>query len=148
MEINIEVARVLEPEVRKLSVFMRFADEAIRRFCMEVKRLCHPEKRRDFVSEAYLLTLGKFLNMFAILDELKNMKVISPKRRLGNDQLQASIKNDFSAYRRAVQFLQSPQNLQDLDHVTNLSLFLATHNKIKESLRTELQKVDGKVTVN
>jgi cytoplasmic FMR1 interacting protein len=44
------------------------------------------EKRKDFVSEAYLLTLGKFINMFAILDELKNMK--------------ASIKNDYSTYRR------------------------------------------------
>lgn len=51
-----------------------------------MKRLCHPEKRRDFVSEAYLLILGKFLNMFAVLDELKNMK--------------ASIKNDFSTYKR------------------------------------------------
>lgn len=53
-----------------------------------MKRLCHPEKRKDFVSEAYLLTLGKTLNMFAVLDELKNMK--------------ASIKNDFSTFRRLV----------------------------------------------
>ena len=43
-------------------------------FCNEVKRLSHEEKRKDFVSEAYLLTLGKFINMFAVLDELKNMK--------------------------------------------------------------------------
>ena len=63
-----------------------FQNRAIRRFCDEVKRLCHPEKRKDFVSEAYLLTLGKTLNMFAVLDELKNMK--------------ASIKNDFSTFRR------------------------------------------------
>ena len=51
-----------------------------------MKRLCHNQKRNDFVSEAYLLTLGKFINMFAVLDELKNMK--------------ASVKNDYSAYRR------------------------------------------------
>jgi len=51
-----------------------------------VKRLCHQEKRKDFVSEAYLLTLGKFINMFAVLDELKNMK--------------SSVKNDYSTYRR------------------------------------------------
>lgn len=51
-----------------------------------MKRLCHREKRNDFVSEAYLLTLGKFINTFAELDELKNMK--------------ASVKNDYSAYRR------------------------------------------------
>lgn len=38
------------------------------------------------MSEAYLLTLGKFINMFAVLDELKNMK--------------CSVKNDHSAYKR------------------------------------------------
>ena len=53
-----------------------------------MKRLCHKEKKNDFVSEAYLLTLGKLINMFAILDELKNMK--------------SSVKNDYSAYRRFV----------------------------------------------
>ncbi|PIO35700.1 hypothetical protein AB205_0059440 [Aquarana catesbeiana] len=60
--------------------------KAIERFCNEVKRLCHAERRKDFVSEAYLLTLGKFINMFAVLDELKNMK--------------CSVKNDHSAYKR------------------------------------------------
>jgi len=60
----------------------------IERFSTEVKRLCHKEKRNDFVSEAYLLTLGKLINMFAVLDELKNMK--------------SSVKNDYSAYRRFV----------------------------------------------
>ena len=55
-------------------------------FCGEVKRLCHKEKRNDLVSEAYLLTLGKFINMFAELDELKNIK--------------SSVCNDFSAYKR------------------------------------------------
>ena len=48
--------------------------KAVESFCNEVKRLSHEEKRKDFVSEAYLLTLGKFINMFAVLDELKNMK--------------------------------------------------------------------------
>lgn len=61
--------------------------KAIERFCSEVKRLCHAERRKDFVSEAYLLTLGKFINMFAVLDELKNMK--------------CSVKNDHSAYKRS-----------------------------------------------
>lgn len=74
--------------VVKNSLFFRiiFQRKAIERFCGEVRRLCHAEKRRDFVSEAYLLTLGKFVNMFAVLDELKNMK--------------SSVKNDYSTYRR------------------------------------------------
>lgn len=86
VEIYEKTVEVLAPEVNKLLNFMRFQRTAIDRFCTEVKRLCHTEKRKDFVSEAYLLTLGKFINMFAILDELKNMK--------------SSVKNDYSTYRR------------------------------------------------
>lgn len=67
--------------------------KAIERFCSEVKRLCHAERRKDFVSEAYLLTLGKFINMFAVLDELKNMK--------------CSVKNDHSAYKRFWPFIKT-----------------------------------------
>lgn len=69
--------------MQNITVFQR---TAIDRFCGEVRRLCHTERRKDFVSEAYLLTLGKFINMFAVLDELKNMK--------------CSVKNDHSAYKR------------------------------------------------
>ena len=75
--------------MKKTSITLLLQRVAIERFCGEVKRLCHREKRNDFVSEAYLLTLGKFINMFAVLDELKNMK--------------SSVKNDYSAYRRLVQ---------------------------------------------
>uniref|UniRef100_A0A1I7WN18 CYRIA-B_Rac1-bd domain-containing protein n=1 Tax=Heterorhabditis bacteriophora TaxID=37862 RepID=A0A1I7WN18_HETBA len=88
VEINMKVVEVLKPEVDKLHSFMHFTNNAIIRFCEEVRRLCHLEKRKDFVSEAYLLTLGRFINMFAVLDELKNMK--------------ASIKNDFSTFRRYI----------------------------------------------
>lgn len=86
VEIYEKTVEVLAPEVEKLLGFMRFQRTATDKFCTEVKRLCHTEKRKDFVSEAYLLTLGKFINMFAILDELKNMK--------------SSVKNDYSTYRR------------------------------------------------
>ena len=66
--------------------FTALQDKAIETFCGEVKRLSHEACRNDFVSEAYLLTLGKFINMFAVLDQLKNMK--------------ASIRNDYATYRR------------------------------------------------
>lgn len=80
--------------------------------------------RKDFVSEAYLLTLGRCLNMFIVLDELKNIK--------------ASMKNDMSTYRRAIQSLQ---NAQDLHLLQELSMFFATHNRIREMLKEELVKV-------
>ena len=55
---------------------------------MEVQRLCH--QKSEFVSEAHLLTLGRFISMLATLDELKNAK--------------ASIKNDFSFFKRSALF--------------------------------------------
>lgn len=100
------------------------------------------------MSEAYLLTLGKFINMFAVLDELKNMK--------------CSVKNDHSAYKRyctlnksnlccldffpqraklkflsssvsrAAQFLRKMADPQSIQESQNLSMFLANHNRITQ----------------
>ena len=65
VEIYEKTVEVLGPEVKKLLNLMYFVKKAIERFTAEVKRLSHEEKRKDFVSEAYLLTIGKFINMFA-----------------------------------------------------------------------------------
>ena len=86
IEIYEKTVDVLEPEIRKLKSFMHFAQNAVARFCKEVKTLSHPERRKDFISERYLLTLGKFINMFAVLDALKNMK--------------ACLNNDYAFYKR------------------------------------------------
>ncbi|XP_048453847.1 cytoplasmic FMR1-interacting protein 1 homolog [Rhincodon typus] len=129
VEIYEKTVEVLEPEVTKLMNFMYFQRNAIDRFCNEVKRLCHAERRRDFVSEAYLLTLGKFINMFAVLDELKNMK--------------CSVKNDHSAYKRAAQFLRKMSDPQSIQESQNLSMFLANHNKITQTLQQQLEVIPG-----
>uniref|UniRef100_T1IPJ0 Cytoplasmic FMR1-interacting protein n=1 Tax=Strigamia maritima TaxID=126957 RepID=T1IPJ0_STRMM len=129
VEIYEKTVEVLAPEVNKLLNFMYFQRKAVERFCAEMKRLCHAEKRKDFVSEAYLLTLGKFINMFAVLDELKNMK--------------SSVKNDYSTYRRAAQFLKVMADSQALQESQNLSMFLATQNKIRDTLKENLEKIPG-----
>lgn len=129
VEIYEKTVEVLAPEVKKLLNFMYFQRKAIEAFSLEVKRLCHTEKRKDFVSEAYLLTLGKFINMFAVLDELKNMK--------------SSVKNDYSTYRRAAQFLKVMSDSQTLQESQNLSMFLATQNKIRDAVRETLEKIPG-----
>ncbi|KDR09197.1 cytoplasmic FMR1-interacting protein isoform X1 [Zootermopsis nevadensis] len=129
VEIYEKTVEVLAPEVNKLLNFMYFQRKAIERFSAEVKRLCHQEKRKDFVSEAYLLTLGKFINMFAVLDELKNMK--------------SSVKNDYSTYRRAAQFLKVMADSQTLQESQNLSMFLATQNKIRDTVKENLEKIPG-----
>ncbi|KAI5109527.1 cytoplasmic FMR1-interacting protein 1-like [Silurus meridionalis] len=129
VEIYEKTVEVLEPEVTKLMNFMYFQRTAIDRFCGEVRRLCHAERRKDFVSEAYLLTLGKFINMFAVLDELKNMK--------------CSVKNDHSAYKRAAQFLRKMSEPSSIQESQNLSMFLANHNKITQSLQQQLEVING-----
>ncbi|XP_019384017.1 PREDICTED: cytoplasmic FMR1-interacting protein 1 [Crocodylus porosus] len=129
VEIYEKTVEVLEPEVTKLMNFMYFQRNAIERFCGEVRRLCHAERRKDFVSEAYLITLGKFINMFAVLDELKNMK--------------CSVKNDHSAYKRAAQFLRKMADPQSIQESQNLSMFLANHNKITQSLQQQLEVIAG-----
>ena len=110
--------------VLKINLFQR---KAVESFCSEVKRLSHEEKRKDFVSEAYLLTLGKFINMFAVLDELKNMK--------------SSVKNDYATYRRAAQFLKVIADSQAIQESQNLSMFLAKQGSIREELKKALEKI-------
>lgn len=68
--------------------------------------------------------------MLVVLDELKNMK--------------ASIKNDLSTYRRAMQALQNNQlDIGELTYVNELSMFLAQQQKIKEMLKEKLCAVSG-----
>ncbi|XP_052103192.1 cytoplasmic FMR1-interacting protein 2-like isoform X1 [Mytilus californianus] len=128
-EIYNKIVEVLDPQVSKLMEFMYFVKNAIDRFGEQIKRLCHVQKRNDFVSEAYLLTLGKFINTFVELDQLKNMK--------------ASISNDYSAFRRAAQFLKVIADPQALQESQNLSMFLATQNKIRDMLKEVLQSTPG-----
>ena len=88
MEIYEKTVAVLGPEVAKAKDLMRFVNSASARFCEEVRILAHPEKRKDFISETYLLTLAKLINMFATLDALKNMK--------------ACINNDLACHKRYI----------------------------------------------
>lgn len=129
LQIYQTTVEIMEPHINKLMQFMFFQRRAIETFCGEVKRLCHKEKRNDLVSEAYLLTLGKFINMFAELDELKNVK--------------ASVCNDYSAYKRAAQCLKDQMDVESLKESQNLSMNLATKNYMRDTLRDQLSQVAG-----
>lgn len=177
VEIYEKTVEVLGPEVNKLLAFMYFQRQAVDKFCQEIARLCHSGtsgsamprhssmasslssnsaqsnhlesslssssmatlKRSqkvgasEFVSETYLLTLAKFINMFATLDELKNMK--------------SSVKNDYATYRRAAQFLKVLSDSQSLQESQNLSMFLATQNKIRDSLIKSLESIANYETI-
>lgn len=79
---------MLGPEINKAKDLMRFINRAANRFCEEIRQLAHPERKKDFVSETYLLTIAKLVNMFATLDSLKNMK--------------ACINNDLACHKRYI----------------------------------------------
>ncbi|CAH1268693.1 CYFIP1, partial [Branchiostoma lanceolatum] len=129
VEIYEKTVEVLEPEVTKLVNFMYFQKRAVDWFCEEIKRLCHQERRRDFVSEAHLLTLGKFINMFAVLDALKNMK--------------SSVKNDYAQYRRGAGFLGRLSDAKSIQESQNLVLFLAENDKIVSAVKEKLETIAG-----
>lgn len=86
LEIYQTTVDVLKPEIDKLKAFYRFQQNAVQRFCAEVKRLSNPEKLKSFVSETTKLTLAKMIDLFTTLNALKNAK--------------ACLRNDFSFFRR------------------------------------------------
>ncbi|KAL7672733.1 hypothetical protein ACOME3_007614 [Neoechinorhynchus agilis] len=134
---------VLEPDIQRLFEFHKYIIESVNRFCDEIDRLSKTERRREFVSRSHLSTLGKFINVFATLDELKNTK--------------SSVKNDLSAYKRASQFVKSfvgndlcgssessPQPTPGATYKTqSLSIFLATNNAILNMLVDGLKVIKG-----
>ncbi|XP_059150465.1 cytoplasmic FMR1-interacting protein-like [Physella acuta] len=126
-EIYEHTVEVLEPYILKLRKFLNFQVKAIQLFCDEIKRLSNKGAKNDFVSEAYLLTLGKLLNMFAVLNELINMK--------------SSVNNDFAVYKRAAQLVNPDQN--EMQEFGILSLSLATQNKIRDTLKSSLSQIQG-----
>ena len=71
------------------------------------------------------------MNMFAVLDALKNIK--------------ASVKNDFSTFRRAGQFLTRFSDMRQQEESQNLSMFLASHDKITEELKERVFNIEKKV---
>ncbi|KAL3880810.1 hypothetical protein ACJMK2_033017 [Sinanodonta woodiana] len=129
VKLNQMIVDVLQPLITKLMNFMAFHERAIDRFCLEVKRLCHEEVKNDFVSEAYLLTLGKFINMFVELDELKNMK--------------AGLSNDHSIYKRSANFIGLMKDAQVTERSQMLGMFLANKNEIRRKLKLALMAIDG-----
>ncbi|XP_065179360.1 cytoplasmic FMR1-interacting protein 2-like [Sycon ciliatum] len=130
LEIYKAIIEVLQPEVDKLKAFFRFQSEAIGIFCGEVKKLAHENRRKDFISETYLMRLAQFIDMFSVLDALKNMK--------------ASLNNDLAAFKRAEGFVKQQQGGGDQSSIMELqtlSMFLATNNKLTMNLKEALDEI-------
>eukprot|EP00039_Didymoeca_costata_P002102 m.57505 g.57505 ORF g.57505 m.57505 type:complete len:1269 (-) comp11113_c1_seq1:133-3939(-) len=127
------MVKVLSPETDKLKELWKFQEDAVKRFCSEIEKLAHPEVLKGFISQTTKLTLGKMLDMFAVLNALKNMK--------------ASLSNDFAFFKRAQGFLSS-QGTEDMNpaalaETQSVGVFLASQNSITLLLQSELQKIDN-----
>lgn len=55
--------------------------------------------------------------------------------------MKSSVKNDYATYRRAAQFLKVMADSQSLQESQNLSMFLATQGKIRDTLKDNLEKI-------
>ena len=123
-------------------------EKAIDFFVGKLRGLSRKEShhKSGFMNQMYMIMLGKMLKMFALLDEMKNMK--------------ASMKNDFSHYKRLVflicahvgsafQFLQSGGNgssstgQMTKDDMEKVSMFLATQKIIRDKLKDNLTQIEG-----
>ena len=163
---------VLAPEITKLRNLYKFQEGAISRFADEIRHLAHPEvikvriasshhitphhttsHHQGFMSQTALACLGKMIAMFAVLNELKNVK--------------ACLNNDFSLYRRsdppqqfarhmsshharsAAGFLKGKINVDAAEIVEerNMSFFFATQNSLVLKLREVLEKIAKYVTL-
>ncbi|KAK2176606.1 hypothetical protein NP493_652g02000 [Ridgeia piscesae] len=107
MEIYQLTIDILEPEITKLRAFFTFQ--------CSVEQLLH--------------TLGQLINMFAVLDQLKNSK--------------ASVKNDYATYKRAAEILKCFNDVKRMEESQQLSMFLGTHNCILTTMKTAFQQVTG-----
>jgi cytoplasmic FMR1 interacting protein len=123
---------VLEPEIKRLRDFMAFQRDTIRIFCEHIKRLSTTIKDKKrveefIISETMIMYFIRMLDLFALLDALKNMK--------------ASLNNDFSHYKRNLGFIK--KSADETQENNTLYMFLANPNSITTSLKTELMQIDA-----
>lgn len=125
--------KVLDPEAQKLKDFYSFQLQAIKAFVDEVRILANPNRIKDFISQTIKLTLGRLVNMFMVLDALKNMK--------------ACLSNDFAFWKRADGFLNSgaaaSMNPEAIMQSQQLGVFLATQNSLTDALANELRQIEN-----
>ncbi|GAM27817.1 hypothetical protein SAMD00019534_109930 [Acytostelium subglobosum LB1] len=124
---------VLEPEIKKLKDFMYFQRDTIKVFCEYVKKIAatyDKKKETVVVSEALVSYLIRLLDLFALLDALKNMK--------------ACLNNDFSFFKRSSGFLRKQMTGAEDQTQENQTLyfFLAHQNSITTALKQELHNFE------
>jgi len=113
-------------EIATLRSFFLFQEMAINRFGEEIKVLANPSRLQGFISQTQKITLGRMIDMFAVLDSLKNMSPLN---------------NDYAMYSRATNYLSRGQTVNPEEMMEQMKerRFLAE----PKSITNQLQQVCG-----
>ncbi|KAJ3017098.1 Cytoplasmic FMR1-interacting protein 2, partial [Thoreauomyces humboldtii] len=128
LELYEKTFAVLQPEVNKMRKFMAFRDAATAGVS-DVFASMVPEIRDKefFASTPFLETCAKLLDMFVVMDAMKNVK--------------GSMNNDFSMYRRAVQSSHRDMSEDETIMQHKLYSFLANQDQYSSELKAALLKL-------
>ncbi|KAJ3182845.1 Cytoplasmic FMR1-interacting protein 2 [Gaertneriomyces sp. JEL0708] len=119
---------VLQPEVAKMQKFMAFRDSAISTVVDVFADIIPEMSEKDFFASTDLLTTcAAVLDMFVIMDAMKNIK--------------GSMNNDFSMFRRAVQSSGKEMNEDETIMQHKLYSFLANQDQYSSELKNALLKL-------
>lgn len=129
-ELHSKTVEILGPEISKLRAFFLFQDKAIRKFGEEIQNLANPNRLSGFISQTQKITLGRMIDMFAVLDSLKNMSPLN---------------NDYAMYSRATNYLNRGQavNPEEMMEQMKERRFLAEPKSITNQLQQTLQGIPG-----
>ncbi|KAJ3036755.1 Cytoplasmic FMR1-interacting protein 2 [Rhizophlyctis rosea] len=128
-EMYIRMYTVLRPLVARMRSFMEFRDRAVARVVDVLTSLIPEIRDKDYFPTAqFLEALARVLDMFVMLDTIKNTK--------------GSMNNDFSMYKRALPNLPSDMVHEDETQMHNqLYFFLAQHDQFSAALKKSLNNL-------
>ncbi|KAJ3091316.1 Cytoplasmic FMR1-interacting protein 2, partial [Quaeritorhiza haematococci] len=125
-----KIFEILRPEIDKMRDLMFFRDRAVQTVVDTLLTLTPDIRDREmFLSMDFLASFAEVLDMFVVLDAMKNIK--------------GSMNNDFSMYKRA--FSNLPKDIVEDETTINhkLYFFLGQHDQFSIELKKSLANVPG-----
>ncbi|OAF71642.1 Specifically Rac1-associated protein 1 [Intoshia linei] len=122
------IIEIYTPHIQQLYRYKKFTIMATELFVVEISTFLKRDKK-VFVSSYFATTFIKYMAMLITLDYIKMSTT--------------SIKNDFSAYKRAYQSMNIANSKVGSEESFIMSLYLAKNNNIREDLIKSLKDVEG-----
>ncbi|KAJ3384847.1 Cytoplasmic FMR1-interacting protein 2 [Lobulomyces angularis] len=127
-ELALQIFEVMKPEISKMKDFMIFRDHAVQCISDVLTSIIPDIKEKDvFSSTEFLLTLATVLDLFVVLDAMKNIK--------------GSMNNDLSIYRRNATQLPRKLAEDDAAQIHKLIIFLGSQDQFSLELKKALAAI-------